>query len=271
MAANLGLVVIPSGTVLEKRENPPQIQDGSFTTYRLQPDLSIIGDLYGSQERGIERFTGRPFANGSESYSSHLTTTDADADSANEDDAWSPYRGTKVLDLSDIANEFVPSKPIPYPVEGRRTRYKLRNEVVDQILKTEFKYETLYKPHSIAELTLGIGGIVTKCGRLTSTNCLPSLNKSDTLSKNIATEYIIFTWEMSSMTWTLKKTLEASRISTKPSSRQSRKNSIPQIQFLNCVRAEKSRPSSALRMSRSQSPLRPTNKHPSPRFDNFTD
>jgi hypothetical protein len=137
----LGLVIIPCNTVVNGRENPAKTEDGSFTTYRLQTDLSIIGDLYGSQEREIMRFRGRRFGRRSESYSSHLITTDTD--SASEDERWSPYRSKWTLDFSEIANEVLVSEPFTRPVQGRSSRYKLRNEVVDKIKKSDFRYETL--------------------------------------------------------------------------------------------------------------------------------
>ena len=142
LAANLGLAVISCDTVVNDRETPPKIPDGSFATYRLQTDLSIIGDLYGPQEREIGPLWGRPFRNRSEGYGSHHTTTDADSASEN-DDASSPFGSTRILDLSEIAIKFVVSKPFAEPTQERRTRHKLRNEVVDKIMKSDFKYETL--------------------------------------------------------------------------------------------------------------------------------
>jgi len=142
MAANLGLVVLPCDTVVNDSESGLRIPDGSFATYRLQTDLSIIGDLYGPQEREIGRFSGRPFRNGSESYSSHLTTTDSDSPSEDDDAVWSPSSGKRILNFSEIATEFV-STPFVEPIQERRTRYKLRNEIVDKIMKSHFKYQTL--------------------------------------------------------------------------------------------------------------------------------
>jgi len=142
IAANLGLAVIPCDTVVNDRESPSKIQDGSFVTYRLQTDLSIIGDLYGPQEREIGRFLGRPFGNGSESYSSHLTATDSESQSE-DDDVCLPSGGTRILNFSEIATEFVVPKPFVERIQERRTRYKLRNEIVDKIMKSDFKYETL--------------------------------------------------------------------------------------------------------------------------------
>jgi hypothetical protein len=140
-AGNLGMVIIPCNTVSDSRRSaPPQVEDGPFTTYRLQNDLSIIGDLYGPHEQEISRLTGSTFRRGSESHSSQLTTTDSESES---DDGWSPYGNTRVLDLSSIADKLLRSKPIPVPTEERRTRYKVRNEVVDQIRKSNIKYDTL--------------------------------------------------------------------------------------------------------------------------------
>lgn len=138
---NLGMVTIPCNTISDSRNAPRQVEDGPFTTYRLQNDLSIIGDLYGPHEQEISRFKGSTFRRGSESYSSHLTTTDAESES--DDDGWSPYGNTRVLDLSSVACEFLLSKPIPVHTEERRTRYRVRNEVVDQIKKSDIKYDTL--------------------------------------------------------------------------------------------------------------------------------
>jgi hypothetical protein len=139
---NLGMVAIPCNVISDSRQKvPSRIEDGPFTTYRLQKDLSIVGDLYGPHEEEITQLAGSSFRRGSESYSSHLTTTDAESES--DDDGWSPYGNTRVLDLSSITDQLLRPRPIPVPTEERRTRYKLRNEVVDQIKKSDIKYSTL--------------------------------------------------------------------------------------------------------------------------------
>ena len=141
MAGNLGLAIIPHNIIANSRYTP-QREDTSFTTYRLQTDLSIIGDLYGPDKQEISRLRGRTFGIGSESYSSHLTTTDTESES--DDEGWSPYENTRVLDFSAIADELLVSEPMPVPLETRRTRSKLRHRVVDQIITSDITSGTLY-------------------------------------------------------------------------------------------------------------------------------
>ena len=97
-SVNLGLLVIPSDIVLNN-ENAPSPDITSFTTYRLQSDLSIIGDMYGTQEREIQSFAMKPFIKNTEILSPRLTTSDAEFDS---EDEWVPFKSDWKLDFSII-------------------------------------------------------------------------------------------------------------------------------------------------------------------------
>ena len=65
---NLGLVIIPSNVTLNTGEDDPP-SETTITTYRLQPDLSVIGDTYGPREQEIQSFAVKRYIKGTETLS----------------------------------------------------------------------------------------------------------------------------------------------------------------------------------------------------------
>lgn len=147
---NLGFVIIPSDVILNGEDNIPS-EDFSFTTYRLQSDLSIVGDVYGTQDCDVRSFAMKPFVKNTEILSPRLTTTDAEFESERE---WTPFQSNWKLNFSLVAEEVLPGQ-VPTFATDRRTRHRLRNEITAEASQGQGLFDTMYAPYSNTCLTLG--------------------------------------------------------------------------------------------------------------------
>lgn len=136
---NLGFVIIPSNVVLNG-EDMITPEDNSFTTYRLQSDLSIVGDMYGTQETEVQSFAMSPFVKNTEILSPRLTTTDAEFES---DDEWMPFHSNWKLDFSLVAKEVLSTQET-ISTDSRETRYKLLDEILARTEEFKAQFETMY-------------------------------------------------------------------------------------------------------------------------------
>lgn len=135
---NLGIVIIPSDVILNG-EDVITPDDNSFTTYRLQSDLSIMGDMYGTQECEVKSFAMKPFVKRTEILSPRLTTTDAEIESEEE---WTPFHSNWKVDFSLIAKEVLSNQQV-VNTDERKTRFKLRNEIIARTEENEARFETM--------------------------------------------------------------------------------------------------------------------------------
>jgi hypothetical protein len=135
---NFGFIVIPSDIFLNG-EDPLTPYDNSFTTYRLQSNLSIVGDMYGTKECDIQSFAMKPFIKRTEVLSPRLTPMDADLESEEE---WTSFQSNWKVDLSQISKEVL---SIHEPVDSneRMTRRKLLNETIAGIAESDAGFETM--------------------------------------------------------------------------------------------------------------------------------
>ena len=141
---NLGFVIIPSDIVLNGEDNIPS-EGISFTTYRLQSDLSIVGDMYGTQDGEVRSFTMKPFVKNTEILSPRLTTTDAEFESEEE---WTPFQSNWKLNFSLVAKEVLSSQE-PSSTADRRTRHRLRNEIIAEASQGQGRFDTMYAPSPV--------------------------------------------------------------------------------------------------------------------------
>jgi hypothetical protein len=135
---NLGLVIIPSNVTLNNEETVAQGEGTCFTTYRLQPDLSIVGDMYGTQDTDIQSFAMKPFVKRTEALSPRLTT---DAESENEEE-WIRFQSKRKMDFSSVAEEVLSLTPIADLIKTK-SRSQLRNEISEAVRESEFRVETM--------------------------------------------------------------------------------------------------------------------------------
>ena len=137
MSANLGLVIMPSNVILNA-EDVPRPEDFSITTYKLQPDLSIVGDMYGTRESEVESFTVKPYVTRTETLSPRLSNADHDIEA---DEKWTPYQSNWQVDFSRIAAEVISSRSSENLME--KTAPELRGEILGHIEESDFQYETM--------------------------------------------------------------------------------------------------------------------------------
>ena len=137
----LGLVIIPSNVILNNEEIVTP-EETCFTTYRLQPDLSIVGDMYGTQDTEIKSFAMKSFVKRTETLSARLTT-DAESESEKE---WSPYQSKRKLDFSLVAEQVLSHTLVSDPIK-KGTQSRLKTQISETVKQSEFCFETMYFLH----------------------------------------------------------------------------------------------------------------------------
>jgi hypothetical protein len=138
---NLGLVVIPSDIVLNG-ESFTESQETTFATYRLQRDLSIVGDMYGTQESEIHSFSSRQLVKRTETLSQHWTTTDADSE---VEEKWTPFRSNWKVNFSSIADEVIGCQLPRTEISNERNALRqLKDEIVEKVESSETQFDTMY-------------------------------------------------------------------------------------------------------------------------------
>jgi hypothetical protein len=127
---NLGLIIIPS------HFNPDSTTDeGTFTTYRLLPDLSLVGDMYGSQTSEIEDFV-------SGSGFSHMNLETSEEDSETEE--WRPWESNWVVDVTRVARQLV-AIPTSTQSVSRPEIDEMKGKIVENVMSRRTPFETLYE------------------------------------------------------------------------------------------------------------------------------
>jgi len=137
-APNLGLVIIPSNVTLNNEETVTPGKETCFTTYRVQPDLSIVGDIYGTQDTEIQSFAIKSFVRRTEALSPRLTT---DAESESEEE-YTRFQSKRKMNFSSVAEEVLSNTPFANMIK-KKPGSRLRTEISDAVEQTEFRIETM--------------------------------------------------------------------------------------------------------------------------------
>jgi hypothetical protein len=155
---NLGLVVIPSDVNLSG-EDVDMIgpQDTSFTTYRLQSGLGIVGDIYGTQECEVQSLAIQPIKS-----TALLSPTRSISSSGSEsEEEWIPYRSNWKVDFSQVAKAVLPAPAILEPLTRQKVQ-RMRKEILDKVSFDTRQFETMYS-HFFVVLISGLARNIKTC------------------------------------------------------------------------------------------------------------
>jgi hypothetical protein len=106
--------------------------------YTLQSNLSIVGNICGTQESQIPNFIMKPVINGVEK----LTMADNESNTDEEGD-WIPSHRNWKTDFTLLAEQILSNPSTIKPLD-KQTISLLKKEILQQIESTEFKLETMY-------------------------------------------------------------------------------------------------------------------------------
>jgi len=134
LAANLGLVIIPSRDSM-KEEDSPHGSKTSFTTYRLQPDVSIVGDMYGSEDRLIQSISIMPNEEYTETLDRRLSAIGLTSESDNE----VLLDPSVTLDFTPVVNEVGRHQEF----NSTRTVTEMREEMLNEVEASDFQFATM--------------------------------------------------------------------------------------------------------------------------------
>jgi hypothetical protein len=154
---NFGFVIIPSEIALNGQSTPSP--ETSITTYRLQPDLGIVGDMYATIQSEIRNLATKATVKQTETLSPRLTKRELNMES---DDDNLMRRSNIKIDFSDIARIVLPSSA-SVESAGREAVNRLKNEVVTMVERDNVKFNTMYP--FIGTLTIGSGKNTLVCYR----------------------------------------------------------------------------------------------------------
>ena len=137
---NFGLVIIPSDVNFHG-EDVDMItpQDASFTTYRLQSGLRIVGDIYGTQECEVQSLAIQPVKS-TTLLSPRRSISSSGSESEEE---WIPYRSNWKVNFSQVAKAVLPSPAISEPLTRHKTQ-RMRKEILDKAALDTWHFETMY-------------------------------------------------------------------------------------------------------------------------------
>jgi hypothetical protein len=134
---NFGVVIIPSEIALDGQSTPsPEM---SITTYRLQPDHGIVGDMYATIQTEIRSFATKATVKQTETLSPRLTKRELSVESDNDN---LMRRSNIKLDFSEIARIVLPSAATVEST-GRGAVNKLQNEVVTMVEQDNVIFDTM--------------------------------------------------------------------------------------------------------------------------------
>jgi hypothetical protein len=154
---NFGFVIIPSEIALNGQSTPSP--ETSITTYRLQPDLGIVGDMYATIQSEIRNLATKATVKQTETLSPRLTKRELNMESDNDN---LMRRSNIKIDFSDIARIVLPSSA-SVESAGREAVNRLKNEVVTMVERDNVKFNIMYP--FIGTLTIGSGKNTLVCYR----------------------------------------------------------------------------------------------------------
>lgn len=134
---NLGLVVIPSDFTLNGEDSTMITPDGpSFTTYRLQSGLGIVGDIYGTKECEAQSLVIKPIKR------TEILSPRRSMSSSESEDEWIPYRSNWKVDFSQVGKAIIPNLMITKPLT-RQNMQQLQQDIVAEISTDAWPFETM--------------------------------------------------------------------------------------------------------------------------------
>lgn len=134
---NLGVVIIPSDVILNTGEDIPS-PETTVTTYRLQPNLDIIGDMYGITDQEIRGFSTRSHLKQTETLSTRWSNADSPTQSK-----WIASQCKWEADFSRVA-EAVICEQVADVVIDTKTLPRLKNEIANEIDCGDIQFDTMY-------------------------------------------------------------------------------------------------------------------------------
>jgi len=128
---NLSLAIIPS------HFNPHcATQEAKFTTYRLLPDLSLVGDVYVSKDTEIENFV-------SGSSFSQMNLENSSSEEESETEEWRPFESNWIVDVTSIAKQLV-SIPMDDETISRQQIDEIRTKLMQRVVSQDIPFQTMY-------------------------------------------------------------------------------------------------------------------------------
>jgi len=129
-------------------EDLPESDETSFTTFKLQTDLSIIGDMYGNQGAELRMHSNQTTMKKMKKRISPEKVEEDDSQTEDEsrvgdEDKWIPNQSNWILDFSDIAKAVIPTFQ-PSPSLTRHQIRELKEKTIDNIEQNDFRLKTLY-------------------------------------------------------------------------------------------------------------------------------
>ena len=137
--ANLGLIILSDFNT----ENTTPTSN--FTTFRLLPDLTIVGDMYGSRETEITSFV-----RGESLNKLNLESPTGEEDS--ESEHWIPFQSNWNFDVTGIAERVIPVIPTTNENISRQQIRKMNEKVVENVIDKGSQFRTMYVCHDGIEL-----------------------------------------------------------------------------------------------------------------------
>ena len=133
----LGLVIIPS-QILSAVEDIELSDEASFTTFRLQPDLSIIGDMYGTEDCQLPE----PDQDTTRNESATKISLEEELEEKDEEE-WIPHRTNLVFDFSDVAKSLFPKLKGSTSFSRHQIR-DMKDRLTADMENSESRTKTLY-------------------------------------------------------------------------------------------------------------------------------
>jgi len=118
-----------------KEEDSPHGSKTSFTTYRLQPDVSIVGDMYGSEDRLIQSISIMP----NEEYTETLDRRFSAIGLTSESDNEVLLDPSVTLDFTPVVNEVGRHQEF----NSTRTVTEMREEMLNEVEASDFQFATM--------------------------------------------------------------------------------------------------------------------------------
>jgi hypothetical protein len=113
--------------------------DASFTTYRLQSGLGIVGDIYGTQECEVQSLDIQPVKS-TRLLSPRRSISSSRSESEEE---WIPHRSNWKVNFSQVAKAVLPTPAILEPLTRHKTQ-RTRKEILDKASLDTWHFETMY-------------------------------------------------------------------------------------------------------------------------------
>lgn len=108
----------------------------SFTTYKLQSGLGIVGDIYGTRECEVQSLALKPVKR------TEILSPRRSMSSSESEDEWIPYRSNWRVDFSEVGKAIIPDLKIAKPL-NRQNIQQLQQDIVAEIATEAWPFETM--------------------------------------------------------------------------------------------------------------------------------